>query len=46
MKVDPQQKRCIGYGDQAGRCEDVVDTSCSVLWCARCERLRRETITK
>jgi hypothetical protein len=42
------ERVCIGFGEFDGACGDHPDLKLnpSALWCTRCERLRREAITR
>jgi hypothetical protein len=39
-------KICIGFGPYEGNCENPAGTPWTPHWCDRCDRLRRDTITK
>ena len=37
--------KCIGFGEFEGKCTNMV-CSYSPHWCERCEKLRRDSISK
>lgn len=39
-------RRCIGYAEFEGKCENVAGTPWTPYWCLRCDEIRRATITK
>lgn len=39
-------RRCIGYGEFEGKCKNSPGTPWTPYWCDRCDKIRRETITK
>ncbi len=42
----PCDKKCLGYGEYEGKCQEVAGTRWTPHWCLRCDELRRGTITK
>jgi hypothetical protein len=38
-------RRCIGFGDKTGTCQNVAGTPWTHLWCAECDEARRTHIT-
>lgn len=39
-------KQCIGFGEFEGKCENLAGCSHTPVWCARCNQLRMDHITK
>ena len=39
-------KKCIGYGEFEGKCNNIAGTKCSPHWCERCNKLRLDHIDK
>ena len=39
-------RRCIGFGDTEGQCENVAGTPWSDYWCATCDDKRRAEIQR
>lgn len=39
-------KKCIGYGEYQGKCNNPAGTKWSPYWCERCNKLRLDHITK
>jgi hypothetical protein len=39
-------KKCIGYGEFEGKCNNEAGTPWTPHWCDRCDKIRRATITK
>lgn len=37
---------CIGFGEFEGKCPNKIGEHDSPYWCERCDRLRKEHITK
>jgi hypothetical protein len=52
MSTKSRFPRCIGYGEFDNRrkngpgCHNPADANSALLWCKRCEKLRREHITQ
>lgn len=40
------EKQCVGFGDFEGKCTNKPGTPWTPFWCDRCDKLRREYITK
>ncbi len=38
-------KKCIGFGEFLGKCENEAGTRWSPHWCERCNKLRLDHIT-
>jgi len=38
-------KKCLGFGDYEGKCQNVAGTAFTPYWCPRCDALRRDAIT-
>ena len=38
--------KCIGYGKYERKCQDEVEKLVNPVWCPRCDKIRRKTITK
>jgi hypothetical protein len=45
QQVVAGQRRCIGFGEHDGTCGYSATAQPALLWCQRCETLRREYIT-
>jgi hypothetical protein len=39
-------KKCIGYGEFEGKCNNIAGTKWSPHWCERCNKLRLDHIDK
>lgn len=38
---DLKANQCLGFGEFEGACENIAGTPWTVLWCLRCDELRR-----
>jgi len=39
-------RKCIGFGEYEGKCNNLAGSSHSKLWCQRCDDLRMEHLDK
>ena len=39
-------RKCIGYAEHEGKCDNEAGTPWGPYWCLRCDKIRLETITK
>lgn len=39
-------KQCLGFGEFEGKCESIAGCAHTPIWCARCNQLRMDHITK
>jgi len=45
--VTPEgKKRCIGFGEHEGKCENAVNPARNPIWCSVCDDLRMEHLDK
>jgi hypothetical protein len=42
----PKPRKCIGYAEHEGKCENIAGTPWTDFWCPRCDEIRRATITR
>ena len=40
------RKQCLGYAEFEGNCKNNAGTRWTPHWCDRCDKIRRDTITK
>jgi hypothetical protein len=40
------ERRCIGFGAHEGTCSGTATVGPALLWCRRCETLRREHLDR
>ena len=45
-KIAVVARRCLGYAEHEGKCQNAAGTPWTQYWCDRCDKIRRETITK
>lgn len=41
-----KKKKCIGFGEYEGKCDNEAGTKWTPHWCLRCDELRRAHITR
>lgn len=39
-------KRCVGFGEFERKCTNEAGTAWTPYWCERCDKMRRDHITK
>lgn len=38
--------KCVGYGIYEGKCSNKAGTPWTPVWCFRCDKIRKKTVTK